>query len=44
MPSSGVLTFKELNIDPHKVTEGVAVEHVRFYRVGGYDFGTTRGE
>lgn len=44
LPSSGVLTFKELNISPHRVTEGVAVDYLRYYRVGGYDFGTTAGK
>lgn len=43
VPESGVMTFADLNIQPDKVTEGLPVEYVRFYRVGGYDFGTTAG-
>ncbi|GAB4820521.1 hypothetical protein N2152v2_007567 [Parachlorella kessleri] len=43
VPESGVLTFKELDIAPASVTEGVPVDYLRFYRVGGYDFGTTAG-
>ncbi|CAK0735404.1 hypothetical protein CVIRNUC_000575 [Coccomyxa viridis] len=38
---SGVLTFKDLGVEPKKVTEGFPIEHLRYYRVGGYDFGTT---
>ncbi len=34
-----VLTFKDLGIEPSKVTEGFPIEHLRHYRVGGYDFG-----
>lgn len=36
---SGVLTFKDLGVEPKKVTEGFPIEHLRYYRVGGYDFG-----
>jgi NADH dehydrogenase (ubiquinone) 1 alpha subcomplex subunit 9 len=39
--SENVLTFKDLSIEPHKVTEGIPIEYLRFYRSGGYDFGTT---
>ena len=35
----GVLTFKDLGVEPKKVTEGFPIEHLRYYRVGGYDFG-----
>ena len=42
VPSSGnVLTFADLDIKPHKVTEGIPIEYLRFYRSGGYDLGTT---
>ena len=34
-----VLTFKDLGVEPKKVTEGFPIEHLRHYRVGGYDFG-----
>ena len=36
-----LLTFADLGIEPHKVTEGIPIEYLRFYRTGGYDFGTT---
>ena len=36
-----VLTFKDLGIEPSKVTEGFPIEHLRHYRVGGYDFGAS---
>lgn len=36
-----VLTFADLGLKPHKVTEGIPIEYLRFYRSGGYDFGTT---
>lgn len=35
----GVLTFQDLGVKPKKVTEGFPIEHLRHYRVGGYDFG-----
>ena len=34
-----MLTFKDLGVEPKKVTEGFPIEHLRHYRVGGYDFG-----
>lgn len=43
VPSSGVRTFQELNLEPHSVTQGHPVDYLRHYRVGGYDFGTTAG-
>ncbi|KAK9824102.1 hypothetical protein WJX72_007754 [[Myrmecia] bisecta] len=36
-----VPTLEDLDVDAMKVTEGIPIEHVRHYRVGGYDFGTT---
>ena len=36
-----LLTFADLGIIPHRVTEGLPIEYLRFYRSGGYDFGTT---
>jgi NADH dehydrogenase (ubiquinone) 1 alpha subcomplex subunit 9 len=39
--SADLLTFKDLSVEPHKITEGIPIEYLRFYRSGGYDFGTT---
>ena len=36
-----ILTYADLEIVPSKVTEGFPIEHLRHYRVGGYDAGTT---
>lgn len=42
LPESGALTFADLDVQPpKKVTLGVPIEHVRHFRVGGYDLGTT---
>jgi NADH dehydrogenase (ubiquinone) 1 alpha subcomplex subunit 9 len=41
---SGVLGFEHLDVIPHKVTEGLPIEYLRFYRSGGYDFGTLAEE
>ncbi|BDA40605.1 NADH dehydrogenase [ubiquinone] 1 alpha subcomplex subunit [Coccomyxa sp. Obi] len=38
-----VLTYADLEVVPKKVTEGFPIEHLRHYRVGGYDVGTTSG-
>ena len=38
--ADGLLTFADLDVKPHKVTEGIPIEYLRFYRSGGYDFGT----
>jgi len=35
-----VLTFKDLNMKPRDTTRGVAVDHVRYMRAGGYDHGS----
>lgn len=40
---SNVLTYADLEVVPKKVTEGFPIEHLRHYRVGGYDVGTTSG-
>lgn len=37
----GLLTYNDLNVLPRRIDEGVAIEHIRYYRVGGYDLGTT---
>lgn len=37
----GIKTFADLNVIPRRIDEGVPIEHIRYYRVGGYDFGTT---
>lgn len=39
----GTLSFSDIGIDPRKVIQGVPIEHVRFWRSGGYDFGATAG-
>lgn len=39
-PQPGVLTFSDLGIAPVRIDYGVPIEHVRHYRVGGYEFGT----
>lgn len=42
VPSApGTLTYASLGITPKKVTMGIPIEHIRYYRVGGYDVGTT---
>jgi len=38
------LGLEDLGVKPHVVTEGRPIEHVRFYRRGGYTLGTTRIE
>lgn len=35
------LGFEELGIEPQRIDQGVPIEHVRFWRSGGYDFGST---
>jgi NADH dehydrogenase (ubiquinone) 1 alpha subcomplex subunit 9 len=37
-----VLTYADLDIAPRRITEGVAMEPVRYSRVGGYEHGDTR--
>lgn len=39
-----VLHFADLDLNPHRVTEGLPIEYLRFYRSGGYDFGSTQTE
>lgn len=42
VPSTpGTLTYADLGITPNKITMGIPIEHIRYYRVGGYDVGTT---
>lgn len=36
----GVQTYANLGITPRKVTMGIPIEHVRYYRAGGYELGT----
>ncbi len=38
---AGVKTFTDLDITPHKVTDGLAVELIRYQRTGGYEGGDT---
>jgi NADH dehydrogenase (ubiquinone) 1 alpha subcomplex subunit 9 len=37
------LTFADLGISPQRIDIGLPIEHVRHFRVGGYDVGTTSG-
>mmetsp|Transcript_8636 Transcript_8636/g.22276 ORF Transcript_8636/g.22276 Transcript_8636/m.22276 type:complete len:157 (+) Transcript_8636:210-680(+) len=39
--ADGARTIQNLGVSPKKINEGVPVEHVRFWRSGGYDFGST---
>jgi hypothetical protein len=32
-------TFADLGISPQRIDVGLPIEHVRYYRVGGYDVG-----
>jgi NADH dehydrogenase (ubiquinone) 1 alpha subcomplex subunit 9 len=36
----GTLGLADLDVIAHKVTEGMCVEYLRYYRSGGYDFGS----
>ena len=38
---ANALTYADLGIVPKKITMGIPIEHIRYYRVGGYDVGTT---
>lgn len=38
---SGVLGYADLGITPRKISIGIPIEHIRHYRAGGYDLGTT---
>lgn len=42
--SPGSLSAADLGVDVHKVTEGLAIEFLRHYRSGGYDFGSVGTE
>lgn len=36
------LTFADLDVPaPRKISAGLPIEHLRYFRVGGYDVGTT---
>lgn len=41
-PPPGVLTYADLDMIPAKITEGTAMEPIRYSRVGGYAHGDTR--
>lgn len=41
VPEAGVLTYRDLDVVPQKVTEGMAIEPIRYCRVGGYKLGDT---
>lgn len=34
------LTFKHLDMHPRDTTRGISVDHIRYWRAGGYDHGT----
>ena len=36
----GAKTFADLHVVPHKTTSGIAIDHVRHWRKGGYNMGT----
>ena len=36
----GAKSFPELQLQPHKTLSGVAIDHVRHWRKGGYNQGT----
>lgn len=41
---ANALHIEDLNVRPHKVTEGLPIEFLRYYRSGGYDFGSEAPE
>ena len=40
----GAKTFADLHTQPHKTTSGIAIDHVRHWRKGGYAGGTNEPE
>ena len=42
--SPGAKTFADLHIVPHKAMSGIAIDHVRHWRKGGYNMGTNEGQ
>ena len=40
---SDVKGFKELDVQPKSILSGEPIEHIRHFRVGGYELGTTSG-
>lgn len=32
-------TFKDLEMNPRDTTRGISVDHIRYWRAGGYDHG-----
>ena len=44
MPTGpGVKSFAELDVAPKSVLFGEPIDHIRHFRVGGYELGTTSG-
>ena len=41
--NSNVKGFKELDVKPKSILSGEPIEHIRHFRVGGYELGTTGG-
>jgi NADH dehydrogenase (ubiquinone) 1 alpha subcomplex subunit 9 len=44
LQDSGSLTAADLDVNVHKVTEGIPIEFLRHYRSGGYDLGSVGSE
>lgn len=40
---SNVLTAQDLDVQPRSILLGEPIEHIRHFRVGGYELGTTGG-
>jgi hypothetical protein len=40
----GAKTFADLRILPHRTTSGIAIDHIRHWRKGGYNMGTNEPE
>ena len=38
--SPGAKTFEDLDLKPHSTMSGVAIDHIRHWRKGGYNAGT----
>ena len=42
--SKDELTFKDLGMKPRDTTRGISVDHIRYFRSGGYTYGTIVGQ
>ena len=43
IPTGNVLTAQDLDVQPRSILLGEPIEHIRHFRVGGYELGTTGG-